>query len=88
MTRFVMRMCNTCAVGGLLLGLSNQACAEIIPVRELEIAGEATVTASTWDIEWNGEALGPSKWRTGLSLTHELRDRLFPGGNTFGAPAR
>ncbi|MEM9462845.1 MAG: transglutaminase family protein [Myxococcota bacterium] len=30
--------------------------------------------------EWNGEALGPSKWHAGLALTHQLRERLCPGG--------
>ena len=30
--------------------------------------------------EWNGDALGPSKWTHGLQLVDELRDRLFPGG--------
>jgi uncharacterized protein (DUF2126 family)/transglutaminase-like putative cysteine protease len=29
--------------------------------------------------EWNGAALGPSKWRKGLSLASELRARLAPG---------
>ena len=30
--------------------------------------------------EWNGSALGPSKWRHGLLLIAELRDRLAPAG--------
>ncbi|MEL6547933.1 MAG: transglutaminase family protein, partial [Myxococcota bacterium] len=29
--------------------------------------------------EWNGEALGDSKWQQGLELTDALRDRLCPG---------
>jgi uncharacterized protein (DUF2126 family) len=48
----------------------------------LTMGGEPTFNSRD-DIEapeWNGEALGPNKWRAGLSLTRELRDRLFPGG--------
>jgi uncharacterized protein (DUF2126 family) len=30
--------------------------------------------------EWNGEALGPTKWEQGLTLARELRKRLLPGG--------
>ncbi|HEX9578614.1 MAG TPA: transglutaminase family protein, partial [Myxococcales bacterium] len=30
--------------------------------------------------EWNGEALGPTKWEQGLALARELRKRLLPGG--------
>jgi uncharacterized protein (DUF2126 family)/transglutaminase-like putative cysteine protease len=30
--------------------------------------------------EWNGEALGPTKWSQGLRLAEELRRRLAPGG--------
>ncbi|MBI5067138.1 MAG: transglutaminase family protein [Deltaproteobacteria bacterium] len=30
--------------------------------------------------EWNGEALGPTKWSQGLRLADELRKRLCPGG--------
>ncbi|MFO0585457.1 MAG: transglutaminase family protein [Anaeromyxobacter sp.] len=30
--------------------------------------------------EWNGEALGPTKWKAGLALADELRRRLVPGG--------
>ncbi|MFG0286273.1 MAG: Ig-like domain-containing protein [Phycisphaerales bacterium JB039] len=39
-------LCAICVICGCCLG----ARAEIIPVRELELAGKATVTASTWDI--------------------------------------
>ena len=48
----------------------------------LTMGGEPTFNARD-DVdapEWNGDALGPSKWRAGLKLTHELRERLFPGG--------
>ncbi|MCA9701261.1 MAG: transglutaminase family protein, partial [Myxococcales bacterium] len=48
----------------------------------LTMGGEPTFNARE-DVdapEWNGEALGPSKWRAGLELTHELRERLAPGG--------
>ncbi len=30
--------------------------------------------------EWNGEALGPTKWSQGLALARELLARFFPGG--------
>jgi len=33
--------------------------------------------------EWNGEALGPTKWAAGLALTEALRDRLLPGAATL-----
>jgi uncharacterized protein (DUF2126 family)/transglutaminase-like putative cysteine protease len=48
----------------------------------LTMGGEPTFNArdNVEAPEWNGEALGPSKWRAGLSLTRELRERLIPGG--------
>jgi uncharacterized protein (DUF2126 family) len=48
----------------------------------LTMGGEPTFNSRD-DVEapeWNAEALGPGKWRAGLALTHELRERLFPGG--------
>lgn len=30
--------------------------------------------------EWQGEALGPTKWTQGIKLSHELLKRLGPGG--------
>lgn len=33
--------------------------------------------------EWNGEALGPSKWKAGVKLAQELADRMAPGGVTL-----
>ena len=33
--------------------------------------------------EWNGEALGPTKWTAGLALARELRRRLAPGAATL-----
>jgi uncharacterized protein (DUF2126 family)/transglutaminase-like putative cysteine protease len=48
----------------------------------LTMGGEPTFNAreNVDAPEWNGEALGPSKWRAGLELGHELRERLVPGG--------
>ncbi|MEX1365955.1 MAG: transglutaminase family protein [Nannocystaceae bacterium] len=48
----------------------------------LTMGGEPTFNARE-DVdapEWNGEALGPSKWRAGQKLGLELRERMFPGG--------
>jgi uncharacterized protein (DUF2126 family) len=33
--------------------------------------------------EWNGAALGASKWKYGMRLATELRRRMFPGGILF-----
>lgn len=48
----------------------------------LTVGGEPTFCAreGTDLPEWNTAALGTSKWRAGLKLTHELRRRLLPGG--------
>lgn len=48
----------------------------------LTVGGEPTFNARD-DVEapeWNGEALGPSKWKHGLRLAEELRKRVVPGG--------
>lgn len=48
----------------------------------LTMGGEPTFNARE-DVdapEWNTAALGPSKWRHGLKLVRELRERLVPGG--------
>ena len=49
---------------------------------KLTMGGEPTFNArdETEKPEWNGEALGESKWRLGLRLAEELRKRLAPGG--------
>jgi uncharacterized protein (DUF2126 family)/transglutaminase-like putative cysteine protease len=47
----------------------------------LTCGGEPTFNARE-DVElpeWNGEALGPSKWSHGLRLAEQLRERLAPG---------
>jgi uncharacterized protein (DUF2126 family)/transglutaminase-like putative cysteine protease len=48
----------------------------------MTIGGEPTFNARE-DVdapEWNAAALGPSKWRHGLRLIAELRERFAPGG--------
>ncbi len=48
----------------------------------LTMGGEPTFNAlEDTDLpEWNGEALGPSKWKHGQKLAAELLQRLAPGG--------
>jgi uncharacterized protein (DUF2126 family)/transglutaminase-like putative cysteine protease len=48
---------------------------------ELTSGGEPTFNARdhTDAPEWNGEALGPTKWTAGLALARQLRRRLAPG---------
>ncbi|MBL8113106.1 MAG: transglutaminase family protein, partial [Acidobacteria bacterium] len=48
----------------------------------LTMGGEPTFNAleDTELPEWNGEALGPSKWKHGQRLAAELLGRLAPGG--------
>jgi uncharacterized protein (DUF2126 family)/transglutaminase-like putative cysteine protease len=38
--------------------------------------------------EWNGEALGPTKWIAGLRLAAELRARLLPGAAVLARPGK
>ena len=38
--------------------------------------------------EWNGEALGPTKWTAGLALARELRRRLAPGRRAAAPPGQ
>ena len=47
----------------------------------LTVGGEPTFNARDHaaDAEWNGEALGPTKWTLGVRLAEELRRRLIPG---------
>jgi uncharacterized protein (DUF2126 family) len=48
----------------------------------LTVGGEPTFTSRLYpnEPEWNGAALGPTKWSQGLALTEALRARLAPGG--------
>ncbi len=48
----------------------------------LTVGGEPTFTSRLHPEapEWNGEALGATKWEQGVALTDELRARLAPGG--------
>jgi uncharacterized protein (DUF2126 family)/transglutaminase-like putative cysteine protease len=48
----------------------------------LTLGGEPTFNSRLHDQrpEWNGEALGPTKWDQGLTLARELQRRLCPGG--------
>jgi uncharacterized protein (DUF2126 family) len=49
---------------------------------QLTVGGEPTFTTlvHTDAPEWNGAALGATKWEQGLTLAHMLRERLAPGG--------
>jgi uncharacterized protein (DUF2126 family)/transglutaminase-like putative cysteine protease len=49
---------------------------------EVTVGGEPTFCAREGieAAEWQGGALGPDKWRRGLRLASELRDRLAAGG--------
>ena len=51
----------------------------------LTVGGEPTFNAREGaDLpEWNGAALGPSKWKAGVTLAGELRRRLAPGAATL-----
>jgi uncharacterized protein (DUF2126 family) len=48
----------------------------------LTVGGEPTFTSRLYPAapEWNGEALGPTKYVQGRALAEELRKRLAPGG--------
>ena len=48
----------------------------------LTLGGEPTFNSRLHDQrpEWNGEALGPTKWQQGCQLVKELQHRLCPGG--------
>ena len=52
---------------------------------ELTAGGEPTFNSREHPDapEWNGEALGPTKWSQGLRLARELRRRLLPGAATM-----
>jgi uncharacterized protein (DUF2126 family)/transglutaminase-like putative cysteine protease len=49
---------------------------------ELTVGGEPTFTSRLHPeaAEWNGDALGPTKWEQGIALTEALRTRIAPGG--------
>ena len=49
---------------------------------ELTVGGEPTFTSRLHPEapEWNGDALGPTKWEQGVALTEALRARIAPGG--------
>ena len=48
----------------------------------LTVGGEPTFTSRLHPEapEWNGDALGATKWEQGVALTEQLRARLAPGG--------
>lgn len=48
----------------------------------LTMGGEPTWTSRLHPKakEWNGDALGPTKWTQGVRLARELQERLAPGG--------
>ncbi len=49
---------------------------------DLTVGGEPTFTSRLHpeEPEWNGAALGPTKWDQGVALTEALRARIAPGG--------
>jgi uncharacterized protein (DUF2126 family)/transglutaminase-like putative cysteine protease len=49
---------------------------------QVTMGGEPTWTSRLHptEEEWNGDALGPTKWAQGIRLTRELMHRLAPGG--------
>ena len=49
---------------------------------ELTVGGEPTFTSRLHPeaAEWNGAALGPTKWEQGATFTEALRARIAPGG--------
>lgn len=49
---------------------------------ELTVGGEPTFVSREHveAPEWNGEALGETKWTQGVALAEALRERLMPGG--------
>ncbi len=49
---------------------------------QLTMGGEPTWTSRLHPKadEWNGDALGPTKWAQGVTMTRELLDRLAPNG--------
>lgn len=51
----------------------------------LTVGGEPTFTSRLHPTrpEWNGDALGPTKWDQGLALAEALRKRLAPEGVLF-----
>lgn len=57
---------------------------------ELTMGGEPTFTSREHlqAPEWNGEALGPTKRRQGLTLAAELRKRLSPGAAIVDRPGK
>ncbi len=78
------------AWGALLAGadLADAALAEA--GLALTSGGEPTLNARDHaDLpEWNGEALGPTKWTLGLRLAAELRSRLLPGAAVLSRPGK
>jgi uncharacterized protein (DUF2126 family)/transglutaminase-like putative cysteine protease len=65
----------------LLAGADRADAALAAADLELTSGGEPTFNAREHAEapEWNGEALGPTKWIAGLALARELRRRLAPG---------
>ncbi len=69
-----------------LLTASDRADAALVDAGlALTAGGEPTFTSREHPTapEWNGAALGASKWQQGRRLAAHLRDRLAPGGATL-----
>ena len=65
----------------LLQGAERADAALVAAGLELTSGGEPTFNSRDHAEapEWNGDALGPTKWIAGLTLARELRRRLAPG---------
>ena len=66
-----------------LLAAADRADAALIAAGlDVTVGGEPTFTSREHPTaaEWNGAALGPSKWRQGRQLAQHLLERLIPGG--------
>lgn len=65
----------------LLRGADRADAALVAAGLELTAGGEPTFTSREHPTapEWNGAALGASKWQQGVRLAEHLRDRLAPG---------
>jgi uncharacterized protein (DUF2126 family) len=78
------------AWGALLAGADRADAALSAAGLELTSGGEPTLNSRAHpDLpEWNGEALGPTKWEAGLALAAELRRRLLPGAAVLSRPGK
>ncbi|MBL0274608.1 MAG: transglutaminase family protein [Anaeromyxobacter sp.] len=78
------------AWGALLAGADRADAALAAAGLSLTSGGEPTLNSREHaDLpEWNGEALGTTKWAAGLRLAAELRTRLLPGSAVLARPGK